>query len=375
MTLIAADRKVGSPRKPLSWSGVLRARGPRFLEWLEQNKILALKFDILAQGLSQLLQEAIDTPGKAIHVWAAAPAVLSRCNDQKTYALPHAPLAYAWLHLLERYGRTWMALQQLVRLGCLPIAKNGVNVLDVGAGPGPSAFAIHDFYSALTEYGTERSIGRLIQPPSVTCVELNDSTNFLRNLLAEVASANAARHGLFPFGRCYSDFEEIQPKEERRIRRNTLLSDVVLDWDPIVGDYVYEPEYTNGQANDIAQSLHRYRLIVFSNFLTTRGTVEKFEARLADIFGDAGAGCVILMLGANNNEYRVIYERVDDLAKKAGFQICLRDVKVPTVGNEITERTFEEGRQVYQHLQQLSPNDADESRCINKYFTGVRGRF
>jgi len=180
-----ADQKASVHSKPLGWSGLLRAHGPGFLDWLAQNKILALKFNLLAQALSQLLRGAIETPDAAASVWAATPAVLERCNDQKTYELPGAPLAYAWLHLLERYARTWIALERLCGLSYLPIAKYGVNTLDVGTGPGPSAFAIHDFYSALTKYGVEKGIESLKQPANITCVELDSGTNHLRHLLAE----------------------------------------------------------------------------------------------------------------------------------------------------------------------------------------------
>jgi hypothetical protein len=181
-----ANSPSNPPKRAPSWSSLLLKHGPDFLAWLGQNQVLPTKFDLLARSLSRLLEGSVQTPERAREIWTATPAVLRRCNEQSTYEMPGAPLAYAWLHLLERYGRTWMALEQLVSHGYLPIAKFGVSTLDVGTGPGPSAFAIADFYQALTEFGAETTTAALKQPPSVTCVEFDPGTNRLRHHLSEI---------------------------------------------------------------------------------------------------------------------------------------------------------------------------------------------
>jgi hypothetical protein len=158
--------QTASPKAAPSWSRLLRTHGPGYLDWLARKNVLVVKFDLLARALSQLL-EGIQTPEEARDIWKATPAVLHRCNEQGTYEMSGAPLAYAWLHLLERYARTWVALEQLVKHGYLPIARFGVRTLDVGTGPGPSAFAINDFYHSLMEFGAEEGIEALKQPPSI----------------------------------------------------------------------------------------------------------------------------------------------------------------------------------------------------------------
>ena len=71
----------------------------------------------------------------------------------------------------------------------------------------------------------------------------------------------------------------------------------------------------------MAQSLHRYRLIVFSNFLTTVGSVTTFEPNLVDILADAQPGSVVMALGGKRGPYPEVYAYVDRLAKSAGFEI------------------------------------------------------
>ena len=67
------------------------------------------------------------------------------------------------------------------------MGKYGVRALDVGTGPGPAAFAILDFYTAMSEFSEITYRPRWRQPPYVTCVELDRNANHFRHLLAENA--------------------------------------------------------------------------------------------------------------------------------------------------------------------------------------------
>ena len=175
------------------WTGLLKREGSDFLAWARDERVLSLKFDVLSKALSSLLRERVRTPEEAHDVWEAVPAVLRRCNEQATYEKPGAACAYAWLYLLERYVRTWLALERLVQRNCLPMGKNGVRALDVGTGPGPAAFAIHDFYAAMVEFSEVTDNPKWRQPPHLTCVEFDGSTNHFRHQLAEILSQQAGR--------------------------------------------------------------------------------------------------------------------------------------------------------------------------------------
>lgn len=134
------------------WTALQRKEGSDFLAWIKDNQILQKKFEVLANGLWTLLTERVRTADDVRNVWKAVPAVLSLCNEQSTYEMPKAPEAYAWLHLLDLYVRTWLALELLVKESCIAMGDNGVHALDIGTGPGPSGFAVHDFYAAMVKF-------------------------------------------------------------------------------------------------------------------------------------------------------------------------------------------------------------------------------
>jgi hypothetical protein len=171
-----------------------------------------------------------------------------------------------------------------------------------------------------------------------------------------------------------NDFGVLKPREERKDMQQRLRWEEERSWDPIEGHDAYDRVYTADEANDIAQSMHRYRLIVFSNFLTTVGMVEKFEPSLVEVFADAQPGCVIVVLGARGGPYDNIYTYVDGLAIKAGFRVLLQNEEVSTVGTAIADRIFREGKKIYLRLQELSPNDSDEIDKVRKRYSADKHR-
>ncbi len=357
------------------WTGFLRDEGANFLEWIEGKVILTRKFNGQATALRTLLfLWQVRTAQDAAEVWNAVPAVLNCLNDQATYKKPGASSAYAWLYFLERYVRTWVALEKLVDAHCLPMASYGVRALDVGAGPGPSAFAVHDFYAAMTKFAELTANERWRQPARITCVENNDNTNHLRHLLAEIVYEQSLRKSdnILAMTHSLGDFKKIMPTSDRRRRLQTLRKKED-EYDDKAGSATLYPFYGLDEANDIAQSLHRYRLIIFSNFLTEMGTVTCLERNLIDILHDAQPGTVILVLGAMGNEYPLIYEYVDQLAQPAGFRPkAIPDDTVSSADSVVCDRVYEEGKCFYEFLQYLSPNRDEETKEVRSHFEESR---
>jgi hypothetical protein len=357
------------------WTRLLRERGASFLSWLEEDAVLADRGRLLAEAIRRLLHEQVDTPQAADAVWAAAPAVLSRCNDQATYELPSAPEAYAWLHLLDRYARTWRALEVLVERNCLPLARHGVRALDVGTGPGPSAFATHDFYQALVAFAKVESVPEFEQPPQVSCVEYDLGTNHFRHVLAEYVHASAGeslQNSVLNLCSSIPDFGTVHPRQERRdvFEANRRLEDSY--YDEISKEWTYESVYTADEAHGISQSIHRYRLFVFSNFLTTVGTVRTFEPNLNELLRDARPGSVLLVLGGRGGDYPGIYGYVDSLASDAGFQKHIEDYDVSSEETSLSDLIYAEGMRFYNHLQSLSPNHDKALRKLHRHFSAHR---
>ena len=267
------------------WTHLLKLEGPDFLKWIRQKHILSSHFDVLAKALDALLLGNILTSQDAEEVWWAVPPVLACCNEQSTYEKPGAALAYAWVHLLDRYVRTWRALEILVEESCIPMGKYGVRALDVGTGPGPSALAIIDFYAAMTDYSRHKGDTRWNQPVEVTCVELDQSTNGLRDHLAEIIyqQTEHTSESVFQIGGGLTDFGEILPRQDRKEEFQRLLNAEETYFDPDEGYWTSDRLYMPDEAHDIAQSFHRYRLFTFSNFFTTVEVVDSFEGNLKDI--------------------------------------------------------------------------------------------
>ena len=171
--------------------------------------------------------------------------------------MPGAACAYAWLHLLDRYVRTWFALEILVDKNCFPMGKNGVRALDVGTGPGPSAFAIHDFYASMIEFSRTRDNSRWRQPLYVTCVESDDNTKHFRHLLAEIMFEQAQRKSEGVLAMCHNlaDFGRLEPTRERMETLQALRNAEETYFDEVSGQWTSDLLYFPEEANYIAQSL------------------------------------------------------------------------------------------------------------------------
>ena len=350
------DRPSDRRRSRQGWTELQRREGDAFLNWLHREQRLQKGFNALAIALRETLQEHVRTSSDAHAVWHAAPAVLRKCNDPITYTLRNAEIAYAWLHLMDRYVRTWLALEHVLRDHLLPMGRYGVRVLDVGTGPGPSAFATHDFYTAMEAYARFVNAVSWRQPPNVTCVEPAPGMNHIRH---DIAERLALRHGsqsvLGITGGLY-DFSTILPAQERRQLEYSLRNQYDEYYDEERQEWHADPVYTLQEANQEANAYHRYRLFTFSNFLTTLDTVSMFQENIEDILTDAHAGSVLLMIGAKGGSYPAIQERIARLAYAGGFRRGNVAGAVKSADVQLHCRLDEEVRWFYRHLKQCAGN-------------------
>lgn len=356
------------------WTGLMKREGADFLAWAREERVLTIKFSLLATALSTLLHGSVRTPEDAHDVWEAVPAVLSCCNEQATYEKPGAACAYAWLYLLERYVRTWLALERLVQKNCLPMGKHGVRALDVGTGPGPAAFAINDFYAAMVEFSEETDNPKWRQQPRLTCIEFDKSTNHFRHLLAELLfqEAGGESEGVLSMTSALHDFGELEPTRERKQYFEVLRNKEGEYFDDVAGRWDSSRVYLPDEANDMAQSLHRYRLVTFSNFLTTPGFVKSVKPNLVKVLYDASPGSVVLVLGGRSDlyQYQEIYEYVDRLVNPLGFELTVEGDRVSCSDSELAGQVYEQGRLFYEVLQELDRNEDDATKMVRKYFEG-----
>jgi len=67
---------------------------------------------------------------------------------------------------------------------------------------------------------------------------------------------------------------------------------------------------------DTANRLHRYRLVVLSNFLSIGNSVARYRPQLESLFADLRPGAAVLVLGATGDDYLRIYRRVSRIARE-----------------------------------------------------------
>lgn len=351
---------------PEGWTGLQRREGRALLHWLRREQSLRSGFEVLASALRETLEEQVRTAADARKVWDAVPAVLGRCNDPATYDKLHAGIAYSWLHLLDRYVRSWLALEQLLRHRVLPMGRHGVRALDVGTGPGPSAFATYDFYAAMEQYARSENAANWRQPPDIMCVELKPAMSHIRNIVAERLVIRGAPPSVLRVAGGLHDFSTILPTRQRREMEESLRRQYDEWYDDQREVWHADPVYTLEEANREANSQHRYRLFTFSNFLTTPETIQDYQANFEDILADAHAGSVLLIIGAKGGCYPAIQRRMAEMAEAAGFRRLKRVIKVAAADAQLDFRLDEELRWFYRHLKRLAgklpPNGEDAAQ-------------
>ena len=343
-------------RPPKGWTELQRREGDAVLHWLLREQRLRKGFDALAIALRETLDGQIQTASDARAVWHAAPAVLQKCNNPATYTKPHAETAYAWFHLLDRYARTWLALEHLLQRCLLPMGRYGVRVLDVGTGPGPSAFATHDFYAAMDEYAWTADAENWRQPADITCVEKVPAMNHIRHIIAERLIIRGAPRSVLGMTGGLHDFSTIFPTRERRDLENRLRNQYEEYYDEQREEWHADPLCTPEEANREANAYHRYRLFTFSNFLTTRDTVSTFQENIEDILADAHAGSVLLMIGGRGGCYPAIQQRIARLAVAGGFRRGNDAHAVASADAQLRHRLDHEVRWFYSRLKHLTPH-------------------
>ena len=374
------------PDREPGWTPLLRREGGDFLTWLRDSHVLSSKFEILTKALWTLLQRNVRTSKDALCVWKAVTDVLNHCDEQNAYNAPGAANAYAWLHLPTRYVRAWLALEHLVKECCLPMGKYGVQTLDVGTGIGPVAFAVHDFYAAMVEFAELRGSPQWHQPPRIHCVELNEPTNRLRHHLAELMFEQSQQQwpGLLAMCNAQLDFREVLPSYERKRLEQSLRNTEEHYFDEEAGEWAWEQLYIPEEANWIAQSSYRYRLITFSNFLTSLEMIQSASSatvqckdsqtvrpNLKDILQDAAPGSVLMVLGGKDKHYGSIYTEVDRIARGAAFQPKVTVKTVSHANSGIVEQVYAAGKRFFQFLEPhitCASEDTCEQKKVRAHF-------
>jgi hypothetical protein len=281
--------------------------------WFRAQRVLDANVGRLARDLeTYLLRWTLQTPEEGAHFLAAVPLVLAHCDDD-IYNDQVVADAYAWVHLLERYRRTWFALCALFEVGRLPLARRGLEVLDVGTGPAPVLYAVSDFHAAVRAFAEEADIeGLKLEHPHLGSVEQSGAMTHLMHVLSEIGQRPRG-----PFGSEFRDILEVAPEELRR-RRRKFEVDRVMEEEGIGDERTANRMVSQSGYVD---SSFRYRFVVFSNFLTTRDGVGRWREPLEAVARSLYPGGLTFVTGAvDGGKYREIYRDLVALMSRCGLR-------------------------------------------------------
>jgi SAM-dependent methyltransferase len=250
-----------------------------------------------------LLQQMSLYPESGCQMASQLLNVLKNC-DTITYNEPGTGDAYALLHFLDRYHRFQLTFDLLASHRLMPLKKlKDIHVLDIGTGPGPSMFALSDFYCERFGYVDASRAHR--ERPGFRIDYVERSGEFRRWLhhFTEYANfyAPTGRYWYVPYHHgTFGDFSAIEFNEE------------MTSWDQGEDGYYESTSYIRP---------HRFDMVIFSNFLTTRAQVLQFQRELRDCARFLRHNGILLVVGAppTSDKYRLIYETISEIILRRGY--------------------------------------------------------
>jgi SAM-dependent methyltransferase len=226
--------------------------------------------------------------------------VLKYC-DTITYNEPGTGHAYALLHFLDRYHRFQLTFDLLARHRLMPLKHRDIDVLDIGTGPGPSMFALSDFYCERFGYVDLTRAQRERPGFRIDYVERSAEFRHWLHHFTEYANfyAPTGRHWYVPYQHgTFGDFSAIEFDVEITSRQDE--------------DGYYEPT---------SYIRDRFDLVIFSNFLTTRPQVLKFRKELRKCARVLRHNGILIVVGATatSEKYKHIYDTVAEIILRPGY--------------------------------------------------------
>ena len=253
--------------------------------------------------LTEFLKKQIkNNPDRARLIAGQLDNVLRNC-DQITYEEPGTAEAYALLHFLDRYHRFQLIFDSLHKQKLLPWRGVEINILDVGTGPGPSMYAVSDYYSTILKKDVTCDVngGRL--PFSIDYVEKSQEFRNWLHHFTEFVNYDCPTKNPWqvPFHHgSFSDFANLEFNQPK------------IKWDQ---------DDDGDQVAKIYIKKHRFDIIVFSNFLTTKEQVAGFSKEIENCARFLRNNGILLIVGARGftNKYREVYDSISETIVSGGY--------------------------------------------------------
>lgn len=321
--LAQGDNDLAEQHRSMSWRRLLNLHKLGFSAWLDEKGERLKTFNKLAEDLEHYInmcltigpfyERNLPTAYLCEQFANSVPSVFTNCDDPQMYEQYMASLAYAHVHLLERYRRFWDVLMCLLNAAVLPMSDKGLEVLDVGTGPAPALYAVSDFYQILQNFATEKGHVALVTPfPHLYCIE---SSRNMEHFIHQFSEISGRTRG--PYFATFDQFEGLDFAKLRANERQTIERGV---------DY-YDNEteswetWSDSEAGvGWTEGLFRYHLVIFSNFLTQKDRVENWEKELLSTFWSIRHGGIAVVMGGSGEKYQSIYDIVMEIAEKAALR-------------------------------------------------------
>jgi hypothetical protein len=246
----------------------------------------------LCQATSNAVRWMADPSDVAAHLQD----VLTHCNEL-AFDDPAQVAAYSLLHLSDRYGRAYQVFELLFEVGLLPIRRDRVSILEVGAGPGPCSYAAIDFYDHLAQWNAICSQS-IASAPAADCHPMDSGSawgSMMHTIFEQLMSLRIPPAGAvdrdpsrFPFGMRYTDFEGFsildRHNEERARLARIFQGEIDVTDDEWPTEATYSTAAARRLANDAPSEIpSAYDLVFVSNFITERNDLQKFRSELRDL--------------------------------------------------------------------------------------------
>ncbi|MFJ5836618.1 hypothetical protein ACIQGO_07570 [Streptomyces shenzhenensis] len=280
----------------------------------------------LLQPHLKSLCAAIDTLASATDNPAAVAArmtqVLDRCDDLE-FRDPAEVTAYMILHLADRYGRVTQILERLFSAGHLPIRRRQLSVLEIGAGPAPALYAVHDFYDDLAlwaqatkqqvEFAPATAMRALDRGPAWSRL-LHQLSEEIHQIRREIPTFS----GTLPFGVTHPDFREFSVLREHVRELESKAQAIADDFDR--DDEPVSPGYARMLAQEEGvRAPSAYDLVVMCNFITNQSDVEFFRKEIRDLSDGLTPGGLLIALGSAAKKYGPIWADLKQLLQNTGL--------------------------------------------------------
>lgn len=288
----------------------------------EELELLSLQnFKQLRANLINYFDQV--TPEKWLDIAKSMNEVLESC-DEIDYDRLELAEAYAIWHLLDRYHRFQIMQLKLLQMNRLNHWKSlPIRILDVGTGPAPALFAFSDHYRNLNKL----SMSELYKMESDYVEQSKGFRQFIHTL-CELSLDNHSYSVPFHFG-TFTNFKSI----------------------------VFDNEYYDYWHNKITKQTHRFNIAVFSNFLTTKETVERFTFEIEELTRAMRNYGLIIIVGASNEKsekYSELYLECDKIIVKKfnnrKFHGYWRKLVQETITYNYDDEYGEIMRQFYLHI-------------------------